>query len=158
MTHPDAKLKEEARGLLLSAQRLIEHGEAVPMNVILILPDGSKLDTFPLITDEASKHWAFSRLCQMARQLQAVAAILLYHGRSDSDDRPGTIAPEGWEKEGGARCLVVAVRFPGQESEWARIVWYEREGASVRWLPPEEFDFCVAPLLPDWWVGEAGHA
>jgi len=153
----EAQIKDKARGLLLSAKRMVDDGQRVALAVIFILPDEMQLETLPQFETETEKKQAFAKLSQMARQLQAVAAILLYHAVSTQAREAGTLAPPEGAKEGATEAVVVAVRIPGQQSEWSCVAWYQRQGSAVRWLPTEEFDFCIAPLLPDWY-GEVGHA
>lgn len=64
---------------------------------------------------------------------------------------------KGCSAEVLARCHVVSVRVPGEESWCSCAQLYEKDGAAVRWLPPQEYDYCVAPLLPDWFA-PSGHA
>lgn len=154
---PDAQVRETAKGLLRSAQQLVSLGERVAHTVCFILPDGAVLETRPCIEDEAGKRWAYAKLSEMGRQLQATAAILIYDGVSSLLHPPGSLRTSDLLEEGETECLVVCVKIPGRESDWSCVAPFERRAGGVHFLPEQEFDFSVAPLLPDWY-GAAGRA
>lgn len=93
------------------------------------------------------------------RRLEATAAMIFYDGVLSSHYQAGS-----WRKPGEplaedeARCLTVAVKGPWL-TEWSCIAPYARaETGEVVFLEEQEFEQCVAPWLPDWWLRESTDA